>query len=273
MTPPSDEFSINVCTRCGAFLNEDTEACNVCGFEVKDAEPDDTAPTIDPAYDEDKAEGIFKHLLGVSDVGEIEEKVGSGGEIGLCPDCGAFVSPNAILCSVCNASLVEDVEATFDLEQEITELSESNCPNCGTDLPAGISDCNICGFSFFDTDVAVDELDEMESGEGIELATDILEDLDLKLPDADIEETEPEITEEEREDSGIDELLVLTEPDEEDVSDEDFESLMDDIDETVQMESGKIPVKPTDRGKIDLEERQSHSYTYSYHTKYLSPSW
>ncbi len=180
-TDGHDEMSI--CGECGAFIRADSDSCNVCGADVdvnllQSIQADDV---LEMGKDADDPMDILKKALGVLELRDTSPEERIGGELELCPDCGAFVSANAAACSVCDSDLSRgqslDDGIVMDLEDDSVILSDSVCPNCGSKFGVGAGDCEVCGFTFLDNEVDIEE--EMSYDDRVDIS-DIIE---LGIPD------------------------------------------------------------------------------------------
>jgi len=108
-----------LCPNCGAFLSEGAKTCPICGEVVGEA----VRP--EKGVEKGEEEGVealetFKKALGVETLAPSsfqEETEEVGGEILLCPICGAFVSEKSTKCPICGYVLVEGGEGVEEVEE------------------------------------------------------------------------------------------------------------------------------------------------------------
>lgn len=151
--PEKDSGGLALCPHCGAFVQEGAKECFSCVKPIPEgailAKYEDDVQ-IDEA---DKASTLLKTFLGVEkmlEMAPVRDPVFSG--MDLCPDCGAFVSAQAVVCSVCGNPLFEGADEMQILEHQIALADKSTCPNCGAAVEVDQSECKICGMAFGDID-------------------------------------------------------------------------------------------------------------------------
>ncbi len=184
--PIDDHDSMSICGDCGAFVKSDSDTCNVCGAKVdadmlRSIEPDDV---LEMGMDADDPMDILKKALGVLELRDTTPEERIGGELDLCPDCGAFVSANAKSCSICGSDLIQGTDISLDdgivmdLDDGSVILSDSVCPNCGSKFGVGAGDCEVCGFTFLG-----DESDHDEKEMSYEDRVDISDIIEFEVPE------------------------------------------------------------------------------------------
>ncbi|MDO9537648.1 MAG: tetratricopeptide repeat protein [Thermoplasmata archaeon] len=144
--PEKEVHGLALCPHCGVFVQEGAKECLSC------IKPIPEGAALKPTYEEEKiddsednASNILKTFLGVEKALDIEptrDPTFTGLEI--CPDCGAFVSINAIACSVCGNLLFEGAGEMADLDKQIGDLEHINCPNCGSRVDSNSAECPFC---------------------------------------------------------------------------------------------------------------------------------
>lgn len=149
--PEKDSGELALCPHCGAFVQEGAKECFSCVKPIPEgailAKYEDNVK-IDEA---DRASTLLRTFLGVEkmlEMAPVRDPVFSG--MDLCPDCGAFVSAQAVVCSVCGNPLFEGADEMQILERQIALADKSTCPNCGAAVEVDKSDCKICGMAFGD---------------------------------------------------------------------------------------------------------------------------
>ena len=168
--------NLYLCKICGAFVSENMDSCPVCGAKM----PENRAemPEVEDKYLEDEEKNIeaIKKFFGVEKIPESSipapDVLETTTELDICPNCGAFVRPEAEKCPICGASLLEDIpeevkekeehDALLELEDlkdqligaEIPEIEDIEvsfiCPECGAEVPEDSKVCPNCGAIFVD---------------------------------------------------------------------------------------------------------------------------
>ncbi|MFO7792709.1 MAG: tetratricopeptide repeat protein [Candidatus Saliniplasma sp.] len=144
------EDQISICDACGAFVREDKERCSICGSDMELARKDIDEEEVQTPKDQDETLGrFFGENISAEDKGipEDDEEV----EIYLCNRCGAIVSSDAEVCSICHSDLSEsgveteeeyvsrDVSKTEEeFELERPELEEAGESKIGDESPPTI---------------------------------------------------------------------------------------------------------------------------------------
>ncbi|MDG6221413.1 MAG: zinc ribbon domain-containing protein, partial [Candidatus Thermoplasmatota archaeon] len=113
------EPGLGICKSCGAFVFSQAEKCEVCGSSLAgDGMIIGEDVIIDDEEERDGmvVAGVFQKMLGSSENVPMEVVV-EGGEIFLCPECGAFMAGDTFWCPVCKSFVGEGVS-----EEEAKEL-------------------------------------------------------------------------------------------------------------------------------------------------------
>ena len=175
--------NIYLCKVCGAFVSESMAECPVCGAPMPENRAE-MPEKIEDKYLEDEGENVeaLKKFFKVEALPETalptEDVLETSTEIDMCPNCGAFVRPEAETCPVCGASLVPEISeeeekkeaeeaimALEDLKEELVgadildfskeeseeEVEEKEvfiCPECGAEVPEDAERCPNCGAIF-----------------------------------------------------------------------------------------------------------------------------
>ncbi|MCK4717057.1 MAG: hypothetical protein KAT70_00195, partial [Thermoplasmata archaeon] len=121
------EDVLALCKNCGAFIYAHADKCDVCGTAL-DEEGIVVGGQVEEREDkndkdEGDAAGAFQRFLGSGENVPIDV-VEDGGEIFLCPECGAFMSSKAFWCPVCNSFVGEGIT-----EEEARELITDEIQN------------------------------------------------------------------------------------------------------------------------------------------------
>ncbi len=121
------ETEMGVCPECGAFVDVSREKCEVCGADLREVGVLGTASGAEgeePEKSSEKEVGlaveVFKKALGVRPDVTAVEVVEEGGELFLCPYCGAFISSRTFRCPICGEFVGEGVS-----EEEVKEAIET----------------------------------------------------------------------------------------------------------------------------------------------------
>jgi tetratricopeptide (TPR) repeat protein len=148
--PEQEEHGLAICPHCGVFVQEGATECMSCVKPIPEGATVPISEDIGLPEDDDKAARTLKTFLGVEkalEIAPVRDRSFTG--LDLCPDCGAFVSMDAVVCSICGAPLFEDAEDMMDIDKRIGEIDSMKCPNCSTKLPVDSDGCSSCGLSFF----------------------------------------------------------------------------------------------------------------------------
>ena len=184
--------NIFICKVCGAFVSENMSNCPVCGAPMPENRAEMTGE-IEDKYLEDEEKNIetIRKFFGVEKIPEThlptEDVLETSAEIDVCPNCGAFVRPEADTCPICGAPLVpeipmdeaekEEEEALLALESlkdeligaEIEEIGAEEikfiCPECGAEVPENADRCPNCGVLFTEEDMKGGVKEEIEEKE------------------------------------------------------------------------------------------------------------
>jgi len=147
--PEKERHGLALCPHCGAFLQEGATECFSC---VKPIQGGAKLASFqdEPKEDQlDKASSLLRTFLGVEKTLKLapsKDTTFSGFD--LCPDCGAFVSAQAVTCSICGSPLFEGAEELEDIDRRLSEIGPFQCPNCNATLAQGSKECQSCGFNF-----------------------------------------------------------------------------------------------------------------------------
>jgi ribosomal protein L40E len=176
-----------LCPGCGALLSSNVTKCGLCGTKIKDddlleeeevvEEPKHKITEINFCpncgalirYGDAKCSKC-DYIITEMELAELEEQLDAFGkeleeeehpDLYLCPDCGAFISPNDKSCPKCGldfgdvefeeeeAEELEDMESRLDrLEKELKMDEEKPdlflCPECGAFLAPDAKECRSC---------------------------------------------------------------------------------------------------------------------------------
>ncbi len=139
-----EERHLYLCPVCGAFMGAEAKECPHCHAVVEGEEEEEEEIGEEEAIDywyksgeeaEEKLRAFFGAEEGLPERREPEE----GGEIVICPACGALNPPTAEKCTICGASLlIEELELPEEeipeeellpgAEAEATEIEETTMP-------------------------------------------------------------------------------------------------------------------------------------------------
>ncbi|MFO7619046.1 MAG: tetratricopeptide repeat protein [Thermoplasmata archaeon] len=147
--PEQENHGLAICPHCGVFVPEGAKECMSCIKPIPEGATVPITREVEHPEDAERATNLLKTFLGVErtlNAEPIREKTFTG--LDLCPDCGAFVSMNAVVCSVCGNSLFESAEELLDIDRKLGELDVVKCPNCGSSMDAISEECTSCGMSF-----------------------------------------------------------------------------------------------------------------------------
>jgi len=131
-------LDIYFCDNCGAFIGSKAKRCEACGIEIEGVE-------FDEEIEELKEPEVAQET-------PADKFLQSEGTLLLCNSCGAFVSPNSTICSICGLS-IKDMEEPFKefSKDEVSAESKLStpgmlyiCEKCGAFLREGSKTCNIC---------------------------------------------------------------------------------------------------------------------------------
>ncbi|MBI5000121.1 MAG: tetratricopeptide repeat protein [Euryarchaeota archaeon] len=143
-----------VCRSCGNFVRAGEKFCAKCGTEVV-PQKEEVRPEGDLlAMQEKKAAETLMRALGVTGIAPPVEEDGEGGELVICPKCGAFMAAGTTKCPKCGSTddrkevseLISMLEGT-EAESAPASAGEQECPLCGEPLPAGAANCTSCGLA------------------------------------------------------------------------------------------------------------------------------
>lgn len=147
--PEKETHGLALCPHCGVFVQEGAKECFSCVKPIPDGAKLATFQDEFKEDEADRASNLLKTFLGVEKAltkEPLRDPTFSG--LDLCPDCGAFVSAQAITCSVCGNPLFEGAGEIEDINRQIDEIGELECPNCGTKIIDGSLNCSLCGIVF-----------------------------------------------------------------------------------------------------------------------------
>jgi RNA polymerase subunit RPABC4/transcription elongation factor Spt4 len=152
--PEKEAHGLALCPHCGVFVQEGAKECFSCVKPIPDGAVLAKYQADAEVDESDRASNLLKTFLGVEKaltMAPLRDPTFSG--LDLCPDCGAFVSAQAITCSVCGNPLFEGAGEIEDINRQIDEIGLLECPNCGTGIEAGSSECPMCGLVFGTTEI------------------------------------------------------------------------------------------------------------------------
>ena len=263
--------NLYVCKVCGAFVSESMDACPVCGAKMPENRAE-MPEKVEDKYLEDEEKNVeaLKRFFKVETLPEsglpTEDVLETSTEIDMCPNCGAFVRPEAETCPVCGASLLPDISeeeekkeaeeaimALEDLKEElvgadildITHEEEENekavfiCPECGAEVPEDADRCPNCGAIF----AGEEEIEGEKEEEGVVLSIEDVMDTG-EMGEVGMESSENESAQEEIK-AQVDSLIVPSSKEKE--KKEDFE----DIELSLGLEGGLDAI-----ASIDVRERK-----------------
>jgi RNA polymerase subunit RPABC4/transcription elongation factor Spt4 len=147
--PEKEAHGLALCPHCGVFVQEGAKECFSCVKPIPDGAVLAKYQADAEVDESDRASNLLKTFLGVEKaltMAPLRDPTFSG--LDLCPDCGAFVSAQAITCSVCGNPLFEGADEINDINKQINEINAPKCPNCGTDIESSSSECSMCGLAF-----------------------------------------------------------------------------------------------------------------------------
>ncbi len=147
--PERETHGLALCPHCGAFLQEGAKECFSCVRPIPEGAKLASFQDEPEEDQSDRASNLLRAFLGVEKtlkLAPVKDSMFSGFD--LCPDCGAFVSPQAVTCSVCGSPLFEGAEELEDIDRRMGEIEPFHCPHCNTELTPGATLCNLCGFNF-----------------------------------------------------------------------------------------------------------------------------
>ncbi len=155
-----DSPSLFLCPECGAFLSEDSNACQNCGVIIEEGDEEVVEDTVECLFcgELNPAENDDCFACGSSLSGE---------EAVLCPNCNGAIDMETGLCPGCGMSLLDDVED----EDSVLQL----CPTCGAFLLPNAKTCNVCGHGVEEIALKKPEVGEKaETVEKLEDTSDVL---------------------------------------------------------------------------------------------------
>ena len=221
----TDNKALAICPNCGAFVQEGATECMNCVKPIPDGARLEMVEAESREDSTDEATSLLRNFLGIEKSLDMEPiRDPSMSSLDICPDCGAFVSLNAVTCSICGNSLF-DGEGQDGPPVPIAE-EKMTCPNCGSRIVSDSSECPLCGMAF----ASDEELDMEPEGPGEDI-TDFLEN---ELEES-IRKLEHEAgVEFPEEDDEVSEIIEEKEPTEDIWTDDGLE-VMEDRDELAQM--------------------------------------
>jgi predicted amidophosphoribosyltransferase len=202
--PEQEEHGLAICPHCGVFVQEGARECLSCVKPIPEGATISISAETEKPEEPDAAINLLKTFLGVEKALEttpVNERIFTG--LDLCPDCGAFVSMDAVVCGICGSPLFEDAEDMLDIDRQIGEIESPKCPMCGSGLKPDSESCASCGMSFA-TEAEKVEMQEQD-------ITDFL-DTELEATITQLESIdEPESREVKEEMDDLADLLVIEE--------------------------------------------------------------
>lgn len=156
-TPDKVEHGLAICPNCGVFVQEGATECMSCVKPIPGGAKVEKGLEAPKADESDSAADALRSFLRVGKVLDMTPpREVTMSSLDICPDCGAFVSMNAVVCSICGSPLFEGAEELADLDMRLSAEGGAECPNCGTPLEAGASECPGCFMAFTDADLLPD---------------------------------------------------------------------------------------------------------------------
>jgi len=145
--PESEDHGLAICPHCGVFVQEGARECMSCVKPIPEGATVPISQEAEKPEDPDRAVNILKTFLGVEKALEMAPvRDSSFRGLDLCPDCGAFVSMDAVVCSICGNSLFEDSGDSPKIRLDMPDVMK--CPNCSASMDVHSEECPLCGMSF-----------------------------------------------------------------------------------------------------------------------------